>query len=176
MKYELTQDGKHLFTGTENECYYKLQRIQGQSADWAMKYEGYKIKKVIRTNSKQVKQAIQEYIIGCIDTEPYDFDPEILNLKAKLELVTATYREEKHRDKGNLQDLFIEWLQGLPSILNIDFEYYKILELMENEWGLKKPENKTLSDSSELFYKLIYREFLTLCKNHKVDYYRIIDK
>lgn len=41
--YELKRDGKLLFTGTENECYFKLQRIQGQSADWAVKYEGYTI-------------------------------------------------------------------------------------------------------------------------------------
>lgn len=43
MIYQLLQDGKVLFEGTENECYFKLQRIQGRSADWAMKYEGYAI-------------------------------------------------------------------------------------------------------------------------------------
>ena len=41
--HQLLQDGKVLFEGTENECYYCLQRIQGRSADWAMKYEGYAI-------------------------------------------------------------------------------------------------------------------------------------
>lgn len=43
MIYELTQDGKVKFTGTENECYYKLQNLQSQSADWAMKHEGWEI-------------------------------------------------------------------------------------------------------------------------------------
>lgn len=42
-QYELKQDGILKFTGTENECYYKLQRLQSQSADWAMKWEGWTI-------------------------------------------------------------------------------------------------------------------------------------
>jgi hypothetical protein len=39
----LSKDGKEQFRGTENNCYYKLQRLQGRSADWAMKYEGWKV-------------------------------------------------------------------------------------------------------------------------------------
>jgi hypothetical protein len=40
----LSQDGKEIFQGTENQCYMKLQRTQGSSADWAMKYENWEIK------------------------------------------------------------------------------------------------------------------------------------
>ena len=43
----LSQDGIKKFEGSENECYFKLQRLQGQSADWAMKYEGWKVEKTI---------------------------------------------------------------------------------------------------------------------------------
>jgi hypothetical protein len=42
-KFELKQHGKLIFEGTENECYMKLQRSQSQSADWAMKYEGWTV-------------------------------------------------------------------------------------------------------------------------------------
>jgi hypothetical protein len=41
--YDLRRDGKLIMRGSEAECYYRLQRIQSQSADWAMKYEGYTI-------------------------------------------------------------------------------------------------------------------------------------
>ena len=41
--YELRKDGKLKVQGSEFECYKKLQWIQSQSADWAMKYEGYTI-------------------------------------------------------------------------------------------------------------------------------------
>jgi hypothetical protein len=48
--FVLSQDGKEIFQGIENECYIKLQKIQSFSADWAMKYEGYKIEPL--TNKK----------------------------------------------------------------------------------------------------------------------------
>lgn len=44
--YILSRDSEEKFRGTENECYFKLQRLQSQSADWAMKYEGWKIEKL----------------------------------------------------------------------------------------------------------------------------------
>lgn len=41
--FEVTKDGESKYKGTENDCYMKLQKFQSQSADWAMKYEGWKI-------------------------------------------------------------------------------------------------------------------------------------
>jgi hypothetical protein len=41
--FDLRKDGKLLLRGTEADCYKKLQQVQSQSADWAMKYEGYTI-------------------------------------------------------------------------------------------------------------------------------------
>jgi hypothetical protein len=41
--YKLTHEGKILYKGLENHCYYFLQRYQGHSANHAMRYEGYKI-------------------------------------------------------------------------------------------------------------------------------------
>lgn len=42
-EFELRHKEELIFTGSENDCYFKLQRVQSQSADWAMKYEGYTI-------------------------------------------------------------------------------------------------------------------------------------
>jgi len=39
----LKRDGVEKFRGTYNECLMKLHRLQGQSCDWAMKYEGWTI-------------------------------------------------------------------------------------------------------------------------------------
>lgn len=41
--YILSQDGKTLFEGDKNECFFKLLDIQPMSTFWAIKYEGYKI-------------------------------------------------------------------------------------------------------------------------------------
>ena len=42
-RFILSRKGDFIFEGSENECFIKLQRSQSQSADWAMKYEGYTI-------------------------------------------------------------------------------------------------------------------------------------
>lgn len=38
------------FVGSENDCYHQLQRSQSQSADWAMKYEGWSISPILYKN------------------------------------------------------------------------------------------------------------------------------
>ena len=43
--YQLKRDNVVLYEGTENDCYFKLQKLQPQSADFALKYEGYAIDK-----------------------------------------------------------------------------------------------------------------------------------
>ena len=40
----LSRDGVEKFRGTENDCYMKLQRLQSQSAEWAIKYEGWRVR------------------------------------------------------------------------------------------------------------------------------------
>ena len=43
-KYTISRDGLALSThDTHNEAFAQLHRIQGQSVDWATKYEGYAI-------------------------------------------------------------------------------------------------------------------------------------
>jgi hypothetical protein len=74
MKNEfiLTHEGKEIFKGTETDCYMKLQRYQGHSAHWAMKYEGYKILELnpifLKTWSKNdfndAKKAIIDHFAG----------------------------------------------------------------------------------------------------------------
>ncbi len=46
-QHDLRKDGKLVFRGTANECYMKLQESQSQSADWAMKYEGWTISSIM---------------------------------------------------------------------------------------------------------------------------------
>lgn len=55
-QFELSKHGEVKFTGTENECYFKLQKMQSQSADWAMKYEGWKVKPKKQTQCNQQKK------------------------------------------------------------------------------------------------------------------------
>ncbi len=45
-QFNLTHNGEVVFTGSEGDCYMKLQKSQSQSADWAIKYEGWKVEEV----------------------------------------------------------------------------------------------------------------------------------
>lgn len=44
--------GESAFTGTEDECFDQLHRIQPQSVWWATRYEGYKIELVPKEGEK----------------------------------------------------------------------------------------------------------------------------
>lgn len=66
--------------------------------------------------------------------------------KAIFQRLAETYWSEvgKWRTKqprSNYQDCFCEWLRGLPSVLNLPFMNYDILQLAR-EWG-SIPENAT---------------------------------
>jgi hypothetical protein len=126
----------------------------------------------MRTNTKVVKTAVQQYIIDSLSAEGFNI-PD--TLPAKLENVCAEfksaagYRNNILRNK-TYQNCFIDWLQGLPSSINITVYNHEIMELMES-FGLPKPENKTEEQGIDLFYYLIFSNFVDLCKKHKVDFY-----
>jgi hypothetical protein len=127
----------------------------------------------LKTNSKQVKTAVQNYIIECLDNSGY---PECKDdIKSKLELVCDEFKnaavfENNIKRLGTWQAVFIDWLGGLPSALSIEYYTKEILSLMAS-FGLPLPENKTEQEGEDLFRYLIYSNFLDLCKKHKVDYY-----
>lgn len=62
QQFELSHNGEVKFTGGENDCYFKLQRLQGQSADWAMKYEGWKIEPVVAPVINSYEQQAIEFL------------------------------------------------------------------------------------------------------------------
>lgn len=47
VKYRLYHKSELIFENADiDQCYFKLQRSQSQSSDWAMKYEGWRIVRV----------------------------------------------------------------------------------------------------------------------------------
>lgn len=126
-----------------------------------------------RTNTKEVKAKIQAYIIECISTDGFPVKDD--SLAASLELICSEFKAAacyKHNilRLGSFQDIFIDWLQGLPSCLNIEYWTDEIIKLMES-FGLPLPQNKTEQDGVNLFHYLIFREFVALCRKNKVDFW-----
>ena len=125
----------------------------------------------MRTTKKEVTQPIRNYILNHIN--PTDYNVEAETDKEKLDFLVSTYRAEypakyhlKH--SGSYQQMFIDYMQGLPTCFNVDFRYYEIVNVMES-WGLPQPEDKDDYESAMLFYRLIYREVNALLRKHNLD-------
>ena len=131
--------------------------------------------KTFRTNSKQVKTAIQSYILNCIDTEFQDEVPENATIPEQLNFICSEFKRVAGF-KNNIsyhktyQKCFIDWFQGMPSYFNIEVYNSDILELMAS-FGLPLPSNKDESDGIELFNNLIFINFVDLCKKYKNEVY-----
>lgn len=67
------------------------------------------------------------YILDSVCSD--EIDTEKMTDKEKIEFLLDTFFEEKYKDdrRGMCTfDLLREWLQGLPSVINIAFSYYDI--------------------------------------------------
>jgi len=80
---------------------------------------------------------VNAYILDAISSEGYD---KQLNTNAeKLQFLADCYKSEYSfpdnlRRYGSHQICFQNWIMGLPSCFNIDFENYRIIEIAK-EWN-----------------------------------------
>ncbi len=96
------------------------------------------------TKRMMLDRQVKEYIINAIDNSNYDdeqgqpllFDSKEENPKEWLCFLYDTFRSEYgwHIEQVGEQRAFREWIMGLPSSFNIDFENYKILQIAV-KWG-----------------------------------------
>ena len=102
--------------------------------------------------TKQQKETINQYIIDCIDTDPYGVTKE--SEKGKLKFLYDTFCSEywtfhKQYHKNNIHEAFKSWMMGLPSCFNVEFRNYDILQIAK-KWGsipvdaTEKQEDKTI--------------------------------
>jgi len=123
----------------------------------------------------EVYGALKRYIFDCIDGEAYDVKTD--TRQAKLQFVMDTFKKEyvfeaNLKRYGNIQNVFTEYLAGLPSCINIDFENYKIIEL-GYEFGLMNKSYRLNKETIEdrflnNWFKLVSKQFFIQCQLHKV--------
>ena len=116
-------------------------------------------------------RTVKAYILDAIDNSGYDDAKELKTDAEKLQFLMDTFKSEygwSIERKGQYK-AFEEWIQGLPSSFNIDFENYRILELA-------KAWNSIPSDATERQeYKILanWFNFITiktfqLFRKHKI--------
>ena len=122
---------------------------------------------MIRSNSKKAKDNIKNYIREIFDGSNYGID-EPKSFEDLAAVILDTFREEKPRtDAQQLrlrmsdQEVFTEWCQGLPSI--IDTCYYYNRSAVEDLARLldETPEEAAKyseADAEKMLTYLIFRE------------------
>lgn len=85
-------------------------------------------------NAKYNKQAVTEYILAAINGENYEENPT--TPAEKLAFLDKIFREEYGWmiERTSYQNAMREWLQGLPSAIDIEYRDHEIIKLAY-EWG-----------------------------------------
>ena len=121
------------------------------------------------SKSSELDQTVKKYILNAID--PDYCEAEHGNIPELIEGLKKTFYIEHgyNVDRIGEQAAFAEWLQGLPSAINIDFQNSDILELAV-EWG-SIPENATESQEDKIlenWWNFIAAKTVQLFRNYHV--------
>lgn len=108
-----------------------------------------------------------DYIVDCIDLEPYDITAE--TRREKIQALKDIIKSEKGREPDQLA--VKDWLQGLPTIVNIEWEDYEILQLAKRMGSLsenptEKEEDKILGNYWAFMASKVMRLINALDSNH----------
>ena len=125
--------------------------------------------------TKQQTTLINEYILNAIDSEGYEVTTS--TDAEKLQFLADTFKKEycfpdNIKRYGSYQNVMEQWLMGLPSSFNIDFENYRIIEISK-EWQ-SIPENATEKQEDRIiegWFKFIAAKTLQLMAKNKVSVY-----
>ena len=120
---------------------------------------------MLRTTCKQAIENIKHYVMGHFDASGYDeFNGNEDNFKDVANFIYECFHDEKVKHDSRRmseQELFFEWCQGLPSVLDTCYYYNRsavndlavILEESDNEQS-----KYTEEQAEKQLTWLIYRE------------------
>ena len=127
---------------------------------------------MLRTTCKKALDNIRAYILNNTDVTGYDFaEPKTFAEAALIiwnEFQTAK-QYELCKPRTNIQECFIEWCAGLPSIIDTCYYYNRsavndLGELLEETEAEKA--KYTESQAERMLSCLIYREISKEARNH----------
>lgn len=128
--------------------------------------------KPIRTNSKEFNDKVYPYILNAIsssgDDIEFNSDKEKLRYLKDIFITRANYEYNVKRYPNN-QERLADWIAGLPSEFNIDFENYRILEIAESWGSLPNPDDEKQQEKIiSNWFNLIAFKTIQLMKRHKI--------
>ena len=120
-----------------------------------------------KTNSKEVKLAVRNYILECV--------PEDMTIKEVYENFKNTYYKtdnEKRYFNYNEQNAFKNWLTTIPSSFNVEFATWEICKLVgswldETEGEIESYFDNDPMKAESLFRMLITKHFYEMISENK---------
>lgn len=130
------------------------------------------------TLKKDFREAVRAYIFESIEFE----DNPTNNDESKDWQLAAIYHQFKiEKIRGDLRynrtdlirpinerDIFIEWISGLPTNVNIEFREYEQCEIMRGWFEAAGMEFDESRFDFKYFYSLIAREFYALLDKYNI--------
>jgi hypothetical protein len=116
------------------------------------------------------KDKVRDYILSNIDNSGYD-DKPLPHIENKLQFLHDTFMSEYGHNvpKMGMTRALESWLQGLPSSINIAFEYYDIHQLLK-QWGLINATTTStrLHELEQSWFMRLAMQIVHLFKTHKI--------
>lgn len=128
---------------------------------------------MLRSNSKKAIENIKKYIVDHFDCSGHDLEkePETFPEIARFILVTCweekRYSAPERLGKIPTQETFIDWCQGLPSVLDTCYYYNRsaVTDLGDILEETEAERNKfSEQDAERMLSCLIYRELTHAAK------------
>lgn len=121
------------------------------------------------TKQRDIHDKACRYIIDSIDGEAYNV--ELTTDTEKLQFLYDTFKNEYGYaiERYGQVRAFTEWLQGLPTAINLDFYNDEIIELAKL-WG-SLPENATEKQEQKIianYYNFMANKAFILFRTHKI--------
>ncbi len=124
-------------------------------------------KPVTAENRSTFDSIVKSYIIDCIDSSDRSLEKEPVTAFEKVQFLKKCFESEYGYEAKRVGQVkaMINWLQGLPSCINIEFANYKILQLAKS-WG-SLPEKATENEEDRIlnnYWNLMANKILQLFK------------
>ena len=121
---------------------------------------------MLKTNSKQARENVREYIINHFSPDSYDFRGDASDFGTVALYIIARFERDKLLDRGTRAELFADWCAGLPSVLDTCYYYNRsavddlgsILEETDSEKA-----RYTEQQAEKMLTRLIYEELCKAC-------------
>lgn len=129
----------------------------------------------LRTNSKEFKTKVREYILSNIDGEPYG--KELKTDKEKLQFILDCFSKEFYYEYNqkrypNKVRAFAEYLMGLPTVFNVEYRNHAIIELAK-KWGSYKDTSNMTEKQIERYEDTILENWFSLIASN---FFELLEK